>query len=341
MSKLNMDKVNHNKNYSGAYAAIDLGTNNCRMLIAQPSPDGFNIVDGFSRIVRLGEGVVTTNQLNPNAMGRTLNALRACAQKINNWHVKRIRCVATEACRQAENSAGFLNRVKEETGLQFEIITSDLEAYLTLQGCIPLLIPEKPKILLFDIGGGSTEVVWAEIDDLIKPIILDILSLPMGVVTLSETYAIGLLNSAKYDQICHDVTKHLTSFCQRHNILEAIRLGQVQMIGTSGTVTTLGALTIGLERYERSRVDGLSMSFGELNSQISDIITMDTATLDATPCIGPDRAGLMIMGCALLNAICAKWPVGQLRAADRGVREGLLLEMIAKDRHGNPDQENF
>jgi exopolyphosphatase/guanosine-5'-triphosphate,3'-diphosphate pyrophosphatase len=338
---LNTDKEGDNKNGSDAYAAIDLGTNNCRLLIAQPSHDGFNVVDGFSRIVRLGEGVVTSNQLNPDAMGRTLNALRACAQKLNNWNIKRIRCVATEACRQAKNSAGFITRVKDETGLPFEIITSDLEAYLTLQGCIPLLNPKKPKILLLDIGGGSTEVTWAEIDGPLKPRILGILSLPMGVVTLSETYGIELLKSEIFDHIYRDLIRSLTSFCHQHNILDEIELGQVQMIGTSGTVTTLGALSLGLKQYKRSRVDGLWMSFEEINSQISNIITMDIDTLHAIPCIGAERASLMIMGCALLNAIFAKWPVGELRAADRGIREGLLLDMIDKDRHDNVNLENL
>ena len=221
MSYLNTYKEGHNKNHSDAYAAMDLGTNNCRLLIAQPSPDGFNVVDGFSRSVRLGEGVVVTSKLSPDAMGRTLNALRACAQKINNWNIKKIRCVATEACRQARNGVSFLNRVKDETGLQFDIITSDLEAYLTLQGCIPLLIPGKRKILLFDIGGGSTEVIWAEIADPLKPCILGVLSLPMGVVTLLETYGIELLKSEMSDQIFNNVTKLLNSFCQQHNILDA------------------------------------------------------------------------------------------------------------------------
>jgi exopolyphosphatase/guanosine-5'-triphosphate,3'-diphosphate pyrophosphatase len=341
VSYLNIDKVGHKKNYSDTYVAIDLGTNNCRLLIAQPLADGFIVVDGFSRIVRLGEGVVTTNHLNPDAMGRTLNALRAITKKINNWNIREIRCVATEACRQAKDGVDFLNRVKEETGLIFEIITADLEAYLTLQGCVPLLISEKPKALLFDIGGGSTEVIWAEISDPLKPKILSVLSLPMGVVTLSEAYGLGLQESKKYDQICCDVTKLLTSFCRQHNILDAIELGQVQMIGTSGTVTTLGALSLGLKRYERSRVDGLWMSFGEIKAQISDIITMDINTLCTIPCIGAERADLMIMGCAMLNAICLKWPVGKLRVADRGIREGLLLEMIEKDRHDSGHSESL
>ena len=194
---------------------------------------------------------------------------------------------------------------------------------------------------MFDIGGGSTEVIWAEIPDQLKPRILGVLSLPMGVVTLSETGGIGLLESENYVQTCCDVIELLTPFCQQHNILDTIELGQVQMIGTSGTVTTLGALSLGLERYERNRVDGLWMSFGAINSQISDIITMDINTLRAIPCIGAERAELMIMGCMLLNAICLKWPVGKLRAADRGIREGLLLAMIEKNRHNSSHLEIF
>ena len=340
MSKLNIDKSGHSNINTDAYAAIDLGTNNCRLLIAQATPNGFNVVDGFSKIVRLGEGVAATNQLNPNAMGRTLNAIRSCAQKINNWNIKHIRCVATEACRRAGNGEDFLSRVTQETGLPFEIVTPDLEAHLTLHGCIPLFVPEKPKVLLFDIGGGSTEIVWAEMTTPHTPRILGVLSFPMGVVTLAETYGIGLLESKKFNQICSDVAKILAPFNQQHKISDAIEAGHVQMIGTSGTVTTLGALTLGLERYERSRVDGLQMSFTTINAQISKITAMDMDARRAIPCIGPERADLMVMGCALLEAICTKWPVGELRAADRGIREGILVEMIEKDRHNSAPSEN-
>ena len=340
MSKLNIDKPEHSNTDANAYAAIDLGTNNCRLLIAQLTPNGFDVVDGFSKIVRLGEGVAATNRLNPNAMGRTLNAIRSCAQKINNWNIKRIRCVATEACRRAENGEEFLSRVAHETGLSFEIVTPDLEAHLTLHGCIPLFVPEKPKILLFDIGGGSTEIVWAEMTNPYTPHILGVLSFPMGVVTLAETYGVDLLESEKFNQICVDVAKILAPFDSQHQIFDAIETGHVQMVGTSGTVTTLGALTLGLERYERNRVDGFQMSFKTIHQQISKIVSMDMDARRGIPCIGPERAGLMVMGCALLKAICTKWPVGELRAADRGIREGLLVEMIEKDRHNNIPSEN-
>ena len=340
MSKLNIDKPELSNTDANAYAAIDLGTNNCRLLIAQLTPNGFDVVDGLSKTVRLGEGVAATNQLNPNAMGRTLNAIRSCAQKINNWNIKRIRCVATEACRRAKNGEEFLSRVVHETGLSFEIVTPNLEAHLTLHGCIPLFVREKPKILLFDIGGGSTEIVWAEMTNPFTPHILGVLSFPMGVVTLAETYGVDLLESEKFNQICGGVAKILAPFDSQYQISEAIEAGHVQMVGTSGTVTTLGALTLGLERYERKRVDGLQMSFKTIHQQISEIVSMDMDARRGIPCIGLERAGLMVMGCALLKAICTKWPVGELRVADRGIREGLLVEMIEKDRQNTAPSEN-
>ncbi len=322
--------------FGTAYAALDLGTNNCRLLIARPTADGFQIIDSYSRIVRLGEGVAASRRLNAEAMGRTLNALRVCAQKIKNRGVKRVRCIATEACRRANNGQEFLDRVTEETGLPFEIVTPELEAELTLHGCLPLFSSEKPKTLLFDIGGGSTEIVWAAITANKVPALLDVLSFPMGVVNLAETHGSGSIGAATFERICAQVATLLHPFDMKNNILQAIQADQVQMIGTSGTITTLGALFLKLERYERAKVDGLQITFQAAQQLIDDIAPLDLAARKAIPCIGPDRADLMVMGCAILNAICAKWPVGALRAADRGIREGLLLEMIEKDRQNTP-----
>jgi len=315
-----------------AYAAIDLGTNNCRLLIAQATATGFHVVDGYSRIVRLGEGVASSNRLNAEAMGRTLNALRVCAQKINHWGARRIRCIATEACRRADNGIAFLERVTRETGLPFEIVTPELEAHLTLQGCLPLFSTAVPHTLLFDIGGGSTEIVWVGPNDGKTAVSHAMMSFPMGVVTLAESYGNGQIDAHQFEQICARVMDILEPFDQRNTIQSAIRSGQVQLIGTSGTVTTLAAMTLDLARYDRSKVDGLEISFDTVERLIADISTMSMDARRNIACIGPERADLMVMGCAILKAICTKWPVGRLRAADRGIRDGLLLEMIDKDR---------
>lgn len=319
-------------NGPAVYAAVDLGTNNCRLLIARPDPNGLQIVGGYSRIVRLGEGIASHNRLSADAMGRTINAIRTCAQRIEARHATRIRCVATEACRRAENGVDFINRVAKETGLPFEIITPEQEAELTLHGCQPLFSPAKPRTLLFDIGGGSTEIVWADTTNVRVPVLQDTISFPMGVVTLTEAYGNAEINDQQYRDICTDVSALLEPFDLKHDITEAIAAGEVQMIGTSGTVTTLGALKLDLPRYDRSQVDGLDMDFETVHRLIDEIVQMDQSSRQKIPCIGNDRAGLMVMGCAILSAICTKWPVGQLRAADRGIREGLLLEMMEKDR---------
>ncbi len=328
----------HRADKNDVYAAVDLGTHNCRLLIARPSDDGMRTVGGYSRVVRLGEGLAANNQLNTNAMGRTLNALRACAQRIQAGQVTHLRCVATEACRRAENGQAFLERVEKETGLRFEIVTPDQEAELTLQGCRPLLKPTIPHTLLFDIGGGSTEIVWAKMTEDGLPQLKDTFSFPMGVVTLTETYDKDQIDDRLFEHICAEVTSLLAPFDSQHEIKDAIASGSIQMIGTSGTVTTLGALVLELVRYERTRVDGLNMSFETIFQLIDKIVKTDLTSRQQMPCIGVERADLMVMGCAILRAICLKWPIGSLRAADRGIREGLILEMMDKDSHDGPNR---
>lgn len=332
MSEPSVLAQSHQAPVSPAYAAVDLGTNNCRLLIARPSPEGFHVIDGYSRIVRLGEGVASSNALNAEAMGRTLNALRICAQKIAHWNVERVRCIATEACRRADNGLAFLERVTRETGLPFEIVTPQLEAELTLHGCQPLFMHGVANTLLFDIGGGSTEIVWATSSPSNRGLAHDVLSFPLGVVTLAETYKHHSVEADQFELICKKVSGLLDPFDQHHGISETIEATPIQCIGTSGTVTTLAAMALGLERYDRSKVDGYELSRQTIYELIAEIVSMDLEARKNIPCIGPERADLMVMGCALLKAICDKWPVDRLRAADRGIRDGLLLEMIAKDQ---------
>ena len=318
-----------------AYAAVDLGTNNCRMLVARPTPRGFRVIDSFSRVVRLGEGLTGSGALNDDAIVRTIDALQICADKMRDKHVRQHRVVATEACRQARNTDAFVARVAEATGLEPEPISAEEEARLTMEGCAPLLDGQSPHALLFDIGGGSTELIWvrqsyAEGE---PPEYVDSLSLPAGVVGLTETYGPADLNP----EACHDLIAQmeasLAPFCERHGIAQEVAKGHVQMVGTSGTVTTLGALSLGLARYDRSRVDGLDIGFdriAEISRRLADQDHLDRA---ATPCIGEDRADLVLAGCAVLGAICHRWPVGKLRVADRGIREGVLMRMMAERRH--------
>ncbi len=337
MRQFGRSRARHGRGNRGpkapAFAAIDLGTNNCRMLVARPggktNADGFRVIDGYSRIVRLGEGLAASGRLSDEAIERTIKALKVCAGKIRSRGVKETRAIATEACRQAANGDDFLGRVEAETGLTMKIISAVDEAELTVAGCAPLLKTGHPKALIFDIGGGSTELMWIDFPSGGPPKALDILSLPIGVVGLAEEFGKDALAPETFEIIVGRVTRALAPFEDRHRIAAEIEAGGVHMLGTSRTVTTLGAIYLDLPRYDRSRVDGLSIRMESIDAICAKLIGLDYDSRHHHPCIGPGRADLMAMGCAVITAIRRHWPATNLTAADRGIREGLLLEMIA------------
>ena len=319
------------------FAALDLGTNNCRLLIAKPAAvraaaptaPPFVIVDAFSRIVRLGEGLGQSGALSPAAMNRAIDALKVCAGKLRRRNVTIMRNVATEACRRASNCGEFLARVKDETGLAIETISTGEEAALALAGCSPLLDVTTPEALVFDIGGGSTELMWAKLDPAGgEPELIDYLSLPYGVMNLAERADCDCLSRDAFEALIDQVRDKAEAFEARHNIRARIAAGRLQMLGSSGTVTTLAGIRMGLPCYDRSRVDGSHMDFAELRSVIDHLLALDCKARALEPCIGPSRADLVLAGCAILEAICRTWPVGRLRVADRGVREGILLTLM-------------
>lgn len=311
------------------------------MLIARPSGDGFAVIDGYSRAVRLGEGLAASGRLADAAMDRTIDALKVCTEKIAARGAGRVRAVATAACRDAANGDAFIDRVAKETGLKLDAIDADAEAALTLAGCTPLLRTGHPKGLMFDIGGGSTEFLWIEVPTRGAPQVIDMVSLPWGVVTLAETYGDGDGNAAqdRYAEIVAAIDAQLAPFDAANAIGPAIAENQVQMLGTSGTMTTLGALHLGLRTYDRSRIDGLSMDLAHVRAHAARLSVMDCQERRRLPCVGDGRADLMLMGCAVLTAVTRRWPVPSIRIADRGIREGLILGMIEADRNPPPAPE--
>ncbi len=313
-------------------AALDLGTNNCRLLVARPAGGGFRVVDAFSRIVRLGEGLAATGGLSEDAIERTLDALKVCAAKIAFRRIVSGRYVATEACRRAANCEVFLARVRDEVGLEIEIISTGEEARLVVFGCAPLLDPRIPYAIVFDIGGGSTEIVWLRLvrgrdRRRWRPQILGSVSLPLGVVTLTDRFG-GEVSPTAYRTMVEEATCALQPFERNHRILRHIRSGRVQMLGSSGTVTTLAGIHIALPRYTRALVDGSSLTFEQIAAVSGHLAGLDLAGRAASPCVGRERADLVLSGCAILDAICETWPIGRLRVADRGVREGILFDLI-------------
>jgi len=313
----------------GAYAALDLGTNNCRLLVARPVDGGFRVIDAFSRIVRLGEGLERDGELSGAAMDRTIDALKVCALKMRRRRVVRARNVATEACRRAGNRDLFLDRVRSETGLEIEIISSDEEAKLAVAGCAPLIDREVSHALVFDIGGGSTELMWVRRQDGAAAVIASA-SLPFGVINLSEAHGTDIVPRAVYESMIADVEASLKEFDALHGIRPMIEDGAAQMLGTSGTVTTLAGIHLKLARYDRQAVDGSYLSADAIRVVNNQLLAMDCRARAKEPCVGPARADLVLAGCAILDAILRTWPAPGLVVADRGLREGILLGLMGR-----------
>lgn len=313
------------------FAALDLGTNNCRLLIARPSPDGFVVVDAFSRIVRLGEGLAASGRLSEAAMDRAVGALSICADKLCRRHVSLVRSVATEACRRAGNGLAFVQRVYRETGIALDVISAEQEARLAVLGCHAVLESGEGPALVFDIGGGSTEVILIDDQDG-EPRILEWFSAPWGVVSLAEAEPHGAGEPAErlatYARMHARVAEAFADF---RPLIAPYAQGPRRLLGTSGTVTTLASLHLELPSYDRRRIDGLTLpasAMRAISTRLSGLSIAERATL---PCIGQERADLVVAGCAILEAILDFWPAERLGIADRGIREGILRSLMARD----------
>jgi len=317
---------------SGAeiYAALDLGTNNCRLLIACPTEDGFRVVDSFSRIIRLGEGISATGCISEAAIERAIAALSICRDKIQSKKARRLRLIATEACRAAANAEGFRDRVAAETGIRLEVIDRETEAALAVIGCSPLLDPSGRGAILFDIGGGSTELVRIERDPNqpnASPRTRAWMSIPLGVVTLAEHFGGRDVTKQSYAAMVEEVASHVGPFAAEHGT----ELSGMHLLGTSGTVTTLAGVHLNLARYDRRRVDGIWMNNAEISATIARLLGMSYQERATNNCISAERADLVLAGCAILDAIRHAFPLQRLRVADRGLREGMLVEMMRED----------
>lgn len=317
-------------NSRGVFSAIDLGTNNCRLLIARPIQNGFRVVDAFSRIVRLGAGLSETGMLSELAMDRTIEALKVCAHKIQKKRVTCMRHVATEALRVATNAPEFIARVRSEVGINLETISTAEEARLAVMGCQSLIDKGNRHALVFDIGGGSTELIWVRVQQGQPVEMCGWMSIPWGVVNLTETYGKASRDGCQksYRQMVEEVTAHLSGFERAYGLNERLKDRKVQFLGTSGTVTTLASLHLKLERYDRDKIDGAWMRASDITHLSRKVAAMTDIERASQPCIGKERADLVVAGCAVLESLLTMWPVEQLRVADRGIREGILRGLM-------------
>ncbi|UVK44854.1 Ppx/GppA family phosphatase [Mesorhizobium sp. AR07] len=318
------------------FAALDLGTNNCRLLVAVPTRHGqFRVIDAFSRIVRLGEGLTANGRLGQPAMDRAVEALKICGDKLRNRKIRKARLIATEACRTADNGVEFLDRVEREAGLKLEIIDRQTEARLAVSGCGSLVERDTQGVVLFDIGGGSSEIALIDLAGRRSPRLANHIvswtSLPVGVVSLAERFGGRTVTRETFAAMVDDVAGRLASFDGRDRLSHLKASPNFHLLGTSGTVTTLAGVHLDLERYDRRRVDGLWMDRDSVDRMVEKLVGWDFQQRCANPCIGADRADLVLAGCAILEAIRAVWPSERLRVADRGLREGILSELMADD----------
>lgn len=316
-------------------AALDIGTNNCRLLVARcfETPDGLkpDIVDAFSRLVRLGEGLSASPQLKPEAMARTLEALGICYSKMQRRGVTRYRAVATESCRRATNAPIFLEQVKAATGLIIEIISAAEEARLALQGCLPLFLPHYSHAIHFDIGGGSTELAWARTGA--GPVAIRAqTSIPCGVTTMTEIYGGDRVSDSTYQHMVREVMSHLRPFAEAIAAETTAPDTSIQFVGCAGTISTIAALVQDLPSYRRDLVDSYELASTDAFSMFERLRALSFAQRAAIPTLGHDRADLIIAGCAIVEAIARTWDAPQMRVADRGVREGILYDLLGHKR---------
>ncbi len=336
------------------YGALDLGTNNCRLLVARPSRRGFQVIDAFSRIIRLGEGVSQTGRLSDAAMQRTLDALKICSDKMYRRNVGRSRLIATEACRVAENGPDFVARVREQIGLEIEIISRETEARLAVAGCASLIDRKCDWALVFDIGGGSTELIWVDLRRLspskrqtlcdrakVHTAIAAWTSLPIGVVTLAESFGGRVVDPDIFEAMVGRVLDKLGAFEDEHGFARHLTGDCAHLLGTSGTVTTIAGVHLRLPTYSRNRVDGCWLAEDEIRLVTGELLGLSYEGRANQPCIGPERADLVLAGCAILEAIMRLWPCRRLRVADRGLREGILTSLIAEDTGNGRDGRSY
>jgi exopolyphosphatase / guanosine-5'-triphosphate,3'-diphosphate pyrophosphatase len=316
------------------YAALDLGTNNCRLLIARPTADGFRVIDAFSRIVRLGEGLSLTGRLGEPAIARTLEALRICRDKMVARGVTRARTIATEACRSADNGSDFVDRVREQLGIELEIVDRETEAHLAAAGVGDLADRDARSIVMFDIGGGSSEIIWLGVEEGRRRArtVRAWESMRLGVVSLAEKFGGVDVTEKTFAAMTAYVADALAPFVDK--VADERRCGRFHLLGTSGTVTTVAGVHLNLPRYDRRAVDGLWLGRSEVDEAIARLRAMSYAERTANACIGHERADLVLAGCAILEAIRACFPAERLRIADRGLREGILSHLMREDGVG-------
>lgn len=302
-------------------AAVDLGTNTVRLLVVEAEGREWRPLHQSQRVTRLGEGQAETGRLLEAPMQRTVDTVSEFIAAARGLGASEIRVVATSAVREAPNRAELLALLRAATGLDASVVSGEEEARLTLQGVAAGLPQLGGSFVLFDIGGGSTELVLGE-DGRLGAVV----SLQLGVVRLAERYGdAGPVDWARFALMRGEIDGRLA----REIPARIIEARAPALVGTAGTVTTLAALDLGLPAYDASRVQGHTLARGAVERLLNRLGALAVAERARLPCLEPGRADVIIPGIAICLAVMDRLGYGSLVVSDRGLREGILCEILS------------
>lgn len=307
------------------FAAIDLGSRNCRTIVGCQSKAGaFEYIETYSKSVSLADGVAASKKLSRKSMDRTIEALAFCSKVLSRYAGLTYLAVATDAMRRAENASVFIKRVKRELGLIISIITPQEEAYYAALGCIEVLSLETEIFVVFDIGGGSSEIALCRQKSDKDIELIDSLSIPYGVINLLESK--DHLTFSGYSNLVQKISDLSRDFLNQYaTTLDFVN--NFQCIGTSGTTTTVAALNMNLRFYDREKINDSILQFSEILKTVHYVQSLSEDERKLHPYISQSNEDLVLGGLTILEGIVRGLPASTITVTDRGVRDGVVYAL--------------
>jgi len=301
-------------------AAIDIGTNSTRLLIAEKNKGGINILNRSLEITRLGEGVDKSLLLNEKAVKRVLRALNNFREKLLKYNVKNIKIVGTSALRDVKNAEVLSERMKEKFGMELEIISGEKEAELNYKGAAADL---ENKFLLLDIGGGSTEFIWPKKDRKLQDSLI-FKSLDIGCVRMTERF---VKNPALIlpDREAESIAKYTSNLLKENEINIS---SDFFIRGVGGTITTLAAIKLSLEKYDSSQIESIRLTTDDLFSIYSKLKNVSLNKREKITGLQPKRADIITAGVIILITVLKHLDVNKISVSDRDILYGLIFEQL-------------
>lgn len=307
------------------FASIDLGTNTVRLLVVTGNSKGFTTLHSNQLITRLGEGLSHSGILKDIAMERTIKAVLDFKREASKYSPFAIWVAATSAVREAKNRNEFIEKIREVTGLELEVIPWEEEARRTLLGVFSGLDGNIKKAIVFDIGGGSTEYILTVDKRLVKSV-----GTALGVVHLSEKYIrkdpvddgeLIILESVITNKIRNVKSQLHDVLCTMHD---------VRLIGTAGTVTTIAALDLNLHPYDPAKVNGYVLNIENVKEILKKLKNMTLEERRNIPALESGREDLIIPGAVIVIKTMEIFGFNEMIVSDYGLREGIILAKMSE-----------